>query len=343
MIQSRHSLTEIAWCADLASLLADCSAAIARLDARISGSFLREAWTARASFAGFAAALRAQHFELEEIDVFCGHFGLKADRKVSTLDADIVSQLPAWMEALSCQAQAIACRNDRHWNENLPFIFDPPSSWDSAPKLLRALEVLAIWSTTQATIECWLAVPDLLHGMNITTIPLPCLAGGDPALRSSPRDRDSNLRRSLKRLTRAAKDGEAILLGLETLANGMITAIGTEMRPKSMKLLATMLLDRPAVTPKEVSIHVDISLSGAGKLLSKAHRYGLVHPQNGLNSWKAYLSADMAMRYGIIRKQPGRPPKGDYKTLDVSDLIARFDAEQHAIEAVILRPLDFQK
>lgn len=335
------SLTEVSWTDELACILADCVAAISRLDARISASSLNDAWYARSRFSGLAGALRAQRIELEENDVFFAHFGLKSSRQVDMQDLDAVTESAPWLESFSRQPATGKRRNDRHWNENLPFIFDPPQKWDSAPQLIRALEVSAAWSRCQPTIECWLALPELLRRMNVTTNPLPCLAGGDPALRFAPRDADSTLRRSLKRLTKAAADGEGILNDLEGIANSLAKALKAELRPNSMRMLAVMLLEKVTVTPREIAAQLNISLSGAGKLLSKAQNRGFAYPQNGVCSWKAYLSADMAMRYGLIHRQRGRPSKGAPENADVSDLIARFDAAQHEIDAALLRPSRF--
>lgn len=337
MIDRRHSLTDVAWTPELASLLADCSAAIARLDARISASSLREAWTVRASISGFAAALRAQHIELEEIDVFCAHFGLKTERKVNSLDLGSIDRLPGWIEASGCKSEAIGCPNDRHWNENLPFIFDPPTNWDPAPQLVRALEVIATWSRNKRTMDCWLALPELLQRMNITTNPLPCLAGGDPALRHMPVDRDANLRRSLKRLKRAAKDGESMLADLEALTKTMVQAISAEARPKSLKALANMLLQQPAIIPKGVSEQLGITLSGAGKLLTRADQFGFVVPLRGVASWKAYVSRDMAVRLGVIKPIRGRPPIDPLPQLHVDVILSQFDSEMTEIDQKLSR------
>lgn len=50
----------LAWTPDLAGALAEASAAIARLDARICASSFGSAWRLRASWTGYATALRCE-------------------------------------------------------------------------------------------------------------------------------------------------------------------------------------------------------------------------------------------------------------------------------------------
>lgn len=60
----------------MVTALASCSAAIARLDARISVRSVGSAWSLRAAWTGFAQALRLQSVEIDEIDVFSWGCGL---------------------------------------------------------------------------------------------------------------------------------------------------------------------------------------------------------------------------------------------------------------------------
>jgi hypothetical protein len=66
-----------------ASAIAICSAAIARLDARISGSFVSKPWIVRAAWSGYAGALQLQGAEIEEIDVFSRACDLKSPNAMS--------------------------------------------------------------------------------------------------------------------------------------------------------------------------------------------------------------------------------------------------------------------
>src|SRR3546814_13766032 len=56
--------------------IASCTAAIARLDARIIVSPVANAWAMRAAWTGYARALQLQSTEIEEIDLFSWGCGL---------------------------------------------------------------------------------------------------------------------------------------------------------------------------------------------------------------------------------------------------------------------------
>ena len=58
-------LCALAWTPDLATALADASAAVARLNARILASSWAPAWRLRVSWAGYASALRLQAFAVD--------------------------------------------------------------------------------------------------------------------------------------------------------------------------------------------------------------------------------------------------------------------------------------
>lgn len=74
--------TALPWTPDLATALADASAAIARLDAWICVSIVAPARKLRASWTGYAQALRLQQFALEEINIITQQCGIRlADRE----------------------------------------------------------------------------------------------------------------------------------------------------------------------------------------------------------------------------------------------------------------------
>jgi hypothetical protein len=330
MNDARNSLLNVEWNAELAGLLADCIAAISRLDARVSASFFKQSWLKRASYRGFAAALRAQHIELEEIDVFNADFGIVSDRDIDRRNLDIVSSLPKWQTELDA-------RPITHWNENLPFSFDPPPNWETAPQLLRALEVNAFWSRHDHSIDCWLRMPQLLHSMNITSSPLPCLAGGDPAFRSMPRNAEGNLRRSLKRLTRAAQDGSHLLDGLERLVSDMTRSLSSELRRNSLKTLCIMILDKPVITPVSFARSTGLSTSGSGKLMKRAVALGIISPIKSASSWKMYIARDMATRLNIIKAPVGRPAMTATPARSVDDILEQFNKEWNDVSDILNR------
>ena len=156
------------------------TAAVARLDARISASHCASAWTRRAAWSGFGEALRGQGVEIDEIDIFGQACGLPLpSRSLLPTFGDDLAALAAWHESL-------ARRGARHWREALPFSFDPPADWGQRPLLLRALELTARHARADRTSAPWLALPALLHDLGITYRPLPSLAWADKALRLQP-------------------------------------------------------------------------------------------------------------------------------------------------------------
>lgn len=332
MNDARSSLLNVEWKAELASHLADCIGAISRLDARVSASCLKKSWLKRSSYRGFAAALRAQHIELEEIDVFNADFGIASDRYIDRRDLDIVGSLPKWQTELDA-------RSHSHWNENLPFSFDPPPNWDTAPQLLRALEVNAFWSRHDHSIDCWLGMPRLLHSMNITSSPLPCLAGGDPAFRFMPHNAEANLRRSLKRLTRAAQDGSQLLDGLERLVSDMTRSLSSELRRNSLKTLCIMILDRPVITPVSFARSTGLSTSGSGKLMKRAVELRIISPIKSASSWKMYIARDIATRLNIIKARAGRPAMTATPARSMDDILEQFDKEWNDVSDILNRTI----
>jgi len=61
----------------MVAAIASCTAAIARLDARISVSSVASAWRRRAAWSGYAKALQLQSAEIDEIDVFSWGCGIQ--------------------------------------------------------------------------------------------------------------------------------------------------------------------------------------------------------------------------------------------------------------------------
>ena len=130
----------LAWTPDLAGALAEASAAIARLDARICASSFGSAWRLRASWTGYATALRLCQVPLEEIDIIAHNCGLRlAGREPPQTMGEPFEAYQPWLVRLT-EAEG------PHWREDLPFTFDPPESWGEAPALVRALTLLDAWA-----------------------------------------------------------------------------------------------------------------------------------------------------------------------------------------------------
>ena len=70
------ALTTVSWTPRLGSFREETSLAIARLDARISASPVRGAWSLRASWTGYSTAQQLQDVEIDEADIFACAIGV---------------------------------------------------------------------------------------------------------------------------------------------------------------------------------------------------------------------------------------------------------------------------
>jgi len=124
------ALTSVTWTPRLASFLEETSLAIARLDARISASPMREAWSLRASWTGYSTAQQLQGLEIDEADTFSWAIGVALPhRPLRPSVDDPFDGFSAWRQALDAKG--------RHWREDLPFTVDLPDTWQDAPASTR--------------------------------------------------------------------------------------------------------------------------------------------------------------------------------------------------------------
>jgi hypothetical protein len=320
-------LSALAWSPDLVGALADAAAAIARLDARIGASSLAPAWTLRASWAGYATALRLQQLPLEEIDIIAEQCGLRLAGRAPPPTADApFAAYPLWLARLAEPA-------GRHWREDLPFTFDPPAGWEEAPDLVRALTLFDAWARADRTLAPWLAFPTLLRRMGITASPLPCLVAGDPGQRFALDPRPALLKRLCKQLRRAAEDGLARLDRLERHARRSAAVIAGEHRPGKFGDLGRIALSRPCLAARTLAPLLDLTVSGAGKLLERATRLGLLVETSGRGTWRSYVTPDVALALGLVAPARGRPRLPPPSSPALDPVLAAFDAEMAALDA----------
>ena len=78
MSRPARPLCAILWSPDLVDEFGRTMASIGRLDARISASSVAPAWMLRASWTGYATALRLQRHEIDEIDVISHFTGVRS-------------------------------------------------------------------------------------------------------------------------------------------------------------------------------------------------------------------------------------------------------------------------
>lgn len=328
----RHpDLSAPAWTHGLAYELETTMAAIARLDARISASHCASAWTRRAAWSGFGEALRGQGVEIDEIDIFGQACGLPLpSRSLLPTFGDDLAALAAWHESL-------VRRGARHWREALPFSFDPPADWGQRPLLLRALELTARHARADRTSAPWLALPALLHDLGLTYRPLPSLAWADKALRLQPDAADAIIRRFLKQLRRSAVTGLERLDALEADRLRAAQALRQARRPGALLPLLALSQVQPVLSPRGVGGHLGLTISGSGKLLTRAARAGLLVEVSGRQSWRAYLPPDLAQAFGFVPARRGRPIAPPRPSPALDAVLADFDAEMRAIDERLAR------
>lgn len=318
--------TALAWTPELASTLAETATAVARIDARISVSSLAPAWKLRASWTGYATALRLQQFGIEEIDIIADQCGLRlAGRSPPPTTGAPHAAYQPWLARLS-ETQ------ERHWREDLPFTFDPPAGWTEAPALVRALTLLDAWARADRSSAPWLAFPITLRRMKITASPLPCLVAGDPGQRFALDPRPALLKRLLKQLRRSAEDGLSRLDRLEEFSLRGAAVIAGEHRPGKLADLGRICLGRPCLAARSLAPRLEITVSGAGKLLERATRLGLLVETSERGSWRSYVTTDVALALGLRRVERGRPRTLPQPTRAISAVLQAFDAEMMEID-----------
>lgn len=319
-------LTAIAWTPALADSLAEASAALARLDARVSASPLRPAWLLRASWAGYAAALALQQSPVEEIDIIAERCGLRLPgRALVRTEDEPFAAYESW-------AALLTEPDGRHWADGLPFTFDPPAGWREAPALIRALHLLDAAARADRTVAPWLAFPMTLRRIGLTRTALPCMVPGDAAQRFAMDPRPVLLRRLLRTVRKQAEDGLERLDRLEATARRTARAIAAEHRPGKLADLGRIALARPCLAARSLAPLTGLTVSGAGKLLERATALGLLAEVSGRGSWRTYVAPDIAISLGLRSAERGRPPSVSTPAPEVEAILQSFDSEMADIE-----------
>src|SRR3546814_5915670 len=92
----------------MVAAIASCTAAIARLDARIMTSSVASAWRRRAAWMGYTRALQLQAIEIDEIDVFSWGCELKiANRALRVSTVDIFEEFAPRSEEHTSELQSL--------------------------------------------------------------------------------------------------------------------------------------------------------------------------------------------------------------------------------------------
>ncbi len=324
-------LSTPAWTAKLAQRIERASASISRLDARVAVSPVANAWRQRSVWTGYAASLRGQSAEIEEIDIFARECGVSIPGRISPPSiSEDAGDLSRWQADLKD-------RSIHHWRDDVAYSTATPDDWRNRPALLRALEMLGRHARADRSITSWLNLPRLLHSMEVTATPLPCLAIADKALRLTPRDSEAIVARFLRQIAEAAATGLQRLDAMEEHRLRAAAVAGNTLRPGKLFPLLAFLQLRPVTSPRVVARQLELSISGAGKLLARTADAGLLVEISGRQAWRTYLVTDLAVAFGFARRPVGRPvePPKVSEALDPS--LSRFDAEMAELDAMLAR------
>lgn len=331
MARPFHDLSEPIWTSNLVSTLERAAASISRLDARVSVSPVAVPWSLRASWTGYAAALQGQSAEIDEIDIYAREceVNLPGRRAIPT-NADDRNTLHAWQRQLRH-------RDARYSRDAADILSDVPENWGRRPALLRALEIAARHARADSTIVPWLAIPALLRSVQITHAALPCLVLGDKAFRLAPNESQAIILRNLRTLANRAEDGLQRLQALEDHRLRAAAAIRDARRPGKLLELIALVQFAAVVSPRQVAQRLNVTLSGAGKLLSRAADLDLLAEVSGRRAWRIYMAPDLAIAFGFRSRPVGRPHVAPRPLADLEPTLRALDREMAELDAALAR------
>lgn len=310
----------------LVSSLISAAAAIGALNARISASSMTSAWKRRASWTGYAAALRLQKEAIEEVDVIahlCGVSLPQRERLETT--GEVFSEYGRWTDTVLDDGPRPALRGDA---ENV--ILDP-----ATPTLLRALSAVDIAAREDGSIKPWLSLPAVLAELKLTSCPIPSLVVGDFGQRYAREPRLVVARRLLAQLAAISETGIERLNAMERARAVCVETIADVRRPGLLSKLGPLLMHEPAISPSRLSSAFGMTKAGAGRLLGRAAELGIVAEVSGRNTWKVYVARDVAQALGLLARDRGRPYKIDPYRHDLSGAFADFDSEMADIDRLL--------
>ncbi|MCF8708366.1 hypothetical protein [Rhizorhapis sp. SPR117] len=311
---------------------ASCTAAIARLDARISVSPVASAWHRRAAWSGYAKALQLQSVEIEEIDVFSWGCGLQVPgRALRATNLDAFDRFDDWHAAL-------LDKDPLAWRDALPTAIGEPEIATEHPALIRALDQVRQHARIDGTTLPWLSLPFALRDKGLSATPLPCLAGGAKALRLKRTPDDADWLAVLRSLEASATDGLKRLQALERNYRDAQRAIVAEYRPGALPALIALLCHRPLLSPQAAAGCLGISVAGASKLLERAVAAGLLAEITQRRTWRLFLPPDLATEFGFVAPKRGRPAKEPPplpQSRALAEVFDAFDQEMAEIDRVL--------
>src|SRR3546814_11876363 len=132
------------------------------------------------------------------------------------------------------------------------------------------------------------------------------LAIADKALRLTPRDSEAIVARFLRQIAEAAATGLQRLDAMEEHRLRAAAVAGNILRPGKLFPLLAFLQLRPVTSPRVVARQLELSISGAGKLLARAADAGLLVEISGRQAWWNYLVKNLAVAFGFDHRPCGR-------------------------------------
>lgn len=312
----------------MVAAITSCTAAIARLDARISVSPVASAWALRAAWSGYARALQLQGVEVDEIDVFSWGCSLRIPgRSLRATNLDQYERFGPWRAAL--QAKDLLA-----WRDALPMsIAEPPGAADHPP-LVGALDRVRQHARIDGTITPWLGLPFALRDQRLSASALPCLGGGSKALRLKRRPDVTDWLSTVRSLEASALKGFSRLDQLERLYRAAQRAISDEYRPGALPSLVALSCHRPLLSPQSVSETLGMSIAGASKLLERTAATGLLVEITQRRTWRLFLASDLAVDFGYAAPKRGRPKAEPPPLPATGGLVAVFDAFDEEMSAI---------
>ena len=124
---------------------------------------------------------------------------------------------------------------------------------------------------------------------------------------------------------------------LEKWRLSLAAALADERRPGLLPELGRLALVRPLMSARSVSDALEITLSGAGKLLARAASKGLLVEVSGRASWRVYVTPDIGLALGMINPARGRPPSPPRPSTRLDAVLEKFDREMVAIDSILGR------
>lgn len=287
----------------MVTAIAACTAAISRLDARVSVSSAASAWHRRAAWSGYTKALQLQSAEIDEIDVFSWGCGLQIPgRPLRATHLDHFDHFDAWQASLADPDQLA-------WRDTLPTAISEPVIATDHPPLVRAFDRVRQHARIDGSIMPWLALPFALRDIKLSASPLPCLTGGAKAFRLKRTITDTDWLSAIRGIEASALVALERLHGLEQIYRKAQHAVVAEYRPGTLPALLALTHHRPLLSPQSVADLLDLSVAGASKLLERAATAGLIVEITKRRTWRLFLAPDLAVEFGFVAPKRGRPAK----------------------------------